>query len=336
MNQTFAYKIGHNTELSINEFFTLTNDSSFTFNKNYIFSNIDLDIDKLGSIVFKAKIHNGYPPMPKKVGFVSTEKKGIVMNKLKALGAKKINLIEKLPNIGQVKYVKNWFIDHKDFVLEIIQYFNQELWSTLDMDLPAKDMKRGIINLKLARTMNNLTNLSRIHDPFAGLGRNAIASFDQDREFVLSDIDPSTEKLILDNLKFVQNFSTLKCKVNKVFIEDATFIKEEFDNDYAIVTEGYLTDSAHSELYLNQIESRLREIQDFWLNTLEKWSELNHLKEIIVTIPFFINNTKNHFWDIKKDLPNQFEHVPFFNSDYIFYKRSNTRIGHMIVRLAKK
>ena len=336
MEFKFAYKIGHNLELSINEFDSLTKDLDFTNNNNYIFSNHDLDINTTGSIVFKAIIHRGYPEtLPKKIGFVSKGSKGYIMNKLKALGAKKINLTDQLPNIGQIKYVKNWFIDYGKEVFEIVQYYDQELWSKIDMNLPSKDMKRGIINLKLARSMNNLTDYKKIYDPFAGLGRNAIASFDSDKHFILSDNDQTTEELMNKNIAYIKKYENCNFNVEKIFIRDAQYINSEFEEDFAIVTEGYLTDSANAILYQNQIEKRMYEIKDFWLETLKNWSRLENLKEVVLTLPFFITKEEDFFWDIEKDLPEAWSLAVFKNSNYIFYKRKETRIGHMIIKLIK-
>jgi hypothetical protein len=336
MKYKFAYKTGHNQELSLNEFLILSKDNDYAINDSYIFSNTEINISDTGSLIFKALIHEGYPKMPKKIGFVTTASKKSILDKLKALGAKKILLSEKLPNIGQFKYVKNWFVDYGDFLLELVEFFNQELWSKLDMGLPSKDMKRGIINLKLARSMNNFSSLKNIHDPFAGLGRNAFASYDKDLNFVLSDIDQLCEKEINLNADYVENNLDVKAQIKKIYTIDALKIENEFDGEeFAIVTEGYLTESANAQLYINQAERRVYEIKDFWLPILQRWAMIESLKEVILTLPVFLIGNEEIIWDIKKDLKKTFLHQPFKNQDYIVYKRKNSRIGHMIVKLIR-
>ncbi len=335
MKYKFAYKLGHNKDLSLNEFIAISNDKDYAINDSYIFSNTEIDVNYSGSLIFKSIIHKGYPNLPKKIGFVTSLNKKMIIDKLKALGAKKILLSEKLPNIGQFKYVKNWFVDYGEYLLEITEFFDQELWSKLDMGLPSKDMKRGIINLKLARSMNNFTSYRNIHDPFAGLGRNAFASYDHEKVFILSDIDEKCEKEIDLNLSYVQKNLHLTAKIQKVYTSDALKIQNEFGSDFAIVTEGYLTDAANAELYINQAEKRVWEIRDFWLPILERWSMIEGLKEVILTLPVFIIGKDEKIWDIKRDLKKTFTHVPFINSDYIIYKRKNSRIGHMVVKLTK-
>jgi hypothetical protein len=335
MKYKFAYKTGHNQDLSLNEFLMISKDDDYAINGSYIFSNTEIKVTDTGSLIFKAIIHEGYPNMPKKIGFVTSSGKKSILDKLKALGAKKILLSEKLPNIGQFKYVKNWFVDYGDYILELTEFFNQELWSKLDMGLPSKDMKRGIINLKLARSMNNMVSTKNIHDPFAGLGRNAFASYDQDISFVLSDIDDKCEKEIAMNLDYVKKNLDLRANIQKVYTDDALHLTNEFGCDFDIVTEGYLTESANAELYINQAEKRVYEIKDFWMPILQRWAMIEGLREVVLTLPFFLTSNQEIFWDIKKDLKKTFTHIPFKNEDYIFYKRKNSRIGHMIVKLKK-
>jgi hypothetical protein len=88
-------------------------------------------------------------------------------------------------------------------------------------------------------------------------------------------------------------------------------------------------------LSYNEAESRVAEVKELWMEVLTNWSKIDNLRDIVFTLPFYITRSKDIYWDIVHDLPKGLTLVPFFNDDYIFYKRPNTRIGHMIVRLTK-
>jgi hypothetical protein len=339
MDYTFAYKIGHNPELSINEFIQLSKDENFELKGSLLLSNSDIDINIAGGLVFKAQIIKELNDLPKKIGYVTKLSKNTQNSLIKALkgkGAKKILITDKEPNIGQFKYVKNWYLEYNNEYLHILQNSDQELWNNLDMDLPAKDMKKGIINLKLARFMLNMTSYNHIIDPFAGLGRNAVAGWLLNKEFILSDIDPKCIDFIRQNTDYLIQVYGNTSKIINNYTCDAKDINILFDSDYAIVTEGHLTEAANYILSYNEAESRIEEVKKMWLEILEKWSSLDNFKEAIITIPFYLTRSKDIFWDIKKDLPKSFSHIPFYNSDYIFYNRKNTRIGHMVVKIIKK
>jgi hypothetical protein len=338
MKYNFAYKIGHNIELSINEYLFVTKNNNYKVEEGLILSNEDIDINKMGSLIYKAKIIETLSDLPKKIGYVTEipkEKHSGLLQSLKALGAKKILIVNQEPNYGQVKYVKDWFIKYKDCYLHVVQFFDQELWGRIDMNLPGVDNKKGVINLKLARTMLNLTKLDNIVDPFAGLGRNVIAGWDMDKNFALSDIDILSQKAIEDNIAYIKNKIPSNSTVLYIDTLDALVLTDRFNKPFAVVTEGYATESVNHFLLLKDAQSRMLEVKKMWLNILANWSKIDNLKEIILCLPLFITKEQDIFWDIKQDLPQGYRHQPFVNSDYIFYKRKDTRIGHVIVKLTK-
>lgn len=338
MEYSFAYKIGHNPELSINEYIALTDDTKFKIKGFLLYSNSDLDITQAGSLVFKALVTTNLTDLPKKIGYVTTapvKSHPMIIKQLKAQGAKKILISNKEPNIGQFKYVANWFMEVEDHYLQIVQNSDQEYWNRLDMDLPAKDMKKGIINIKLARSMLNMTKCTNICDPFAGLGRNAAAGWNEGKKFVLSDLDPTCKIHIDENVRFLNQYYGKQSEVLKNETLNAKDITDQFGEEFAIVTEGHLTEAANYVLSYNEAESRVDEVKELWTEVLTNWSKIENLKDIILTLPYYITRSKDIYWDIVHDLPAGINLVPFYNDDYIFYKRPNTRIGHMIVRLSK-
>ena len=313
------------SELNYSRFIGLLNKSDVKLNRKMISELAIADIENFKVIL--SKIEGG------------SHSKSTVKSKdestTKAKPSAESTLVEKTSNI-EAKTTK------KDEVIEAIEEsLGQEVQTLVKEAVVEKTSNHEETksskndDLKLARSMNNLTEYKKIYDPFAGLGRNAIASFDSDKQFILSDNDQTTEELMNKNIAYIKKYENCNFNVEKIFIRDAQYINSEFEEDFAIVTEGYLTDSANAILYQNQIEKRMYEIKDFWLETLKNWSRLENLKEVVLTLPFFITKEEDFFWDIEKDLPEAWSLAVFKNSNYIFYKRKETRIGHMIIKLIK-
>lgn len=159
-----------------------------------------------------------------------------VMNLAKKCGSKKINIISCLPNYGHWKSCKKWIviiqnpirkisqksqensIDNsievknlqnlqfqKLVLFEITGFCNQEYWANMDQNLPSGEMSRGLMNLKLARTLVNLTDKKVILDPFCGSGRTMAAGFGLDKKFILTDIEKVCEQEVWNNLEFLEN-----------------------------------------------------------------------------------------------------------------------------------
>ena len=151
------------------------------------------------------------------------------MNLAKKCGSKKINIISCLPNYGHWKSCKKWIVIiqnpirkisqkaendtdknlqnlqfQKLILFEITNFCNQEYWANLDQNLTG-EMSRGLMNLKLARTLVNLTDKKVILDPFCGSGRTMAAGFGLEKKFILSDIEKSCEQEVWDNLEFLEN-----------------------------------------------------------------------------------------------------------------------------------
>jgi hypothetical protein len=338
MSFKFAYKVGHNQPLSVAEFTSLGDD--FKISGGFIFSNADLEISKTGSLVYKTLILKELPEtLPKKIGFVSLDGDKDIIKKLKEKGAKKILLQNKYPNAGHFKYVKNWFIHRKieggEIYLEVLEYQDADQWSKIDMGLPAKDMKRGIINLKLARSMYNLIQNKdlAICDPFAGLGRNAVAIWDLNKNFYLSDIDKSCEELINKNINWIQENFPSDSKVLKITTQDASKLElVGVVENFVIVTEGYLTTVLHDQINSYEATKRLDDVKDFWLKTLKNWVSNQLIKEVVFCLPYYIMGQSKFNIKVEDIIPVGFEEV----GSSIFYDRVKSRVGHQIVHLVRK
>lgn len=90
--------------------------------------------------------------------------------------AKSVNIrSNQFPNHGHLKSADNFIISKTKsgevYLLKITSYTDQNLYKFIDENLPNNDLKKGIINLKLAKSLLNLANNSTYLDPFAGYGR---------------------------------------------------------------------------------------------------------------------------------------------------------------------
>jgi hypothetical protein len=299
-------------------------------------------------------------PVSKKLGIAITDK--VLTNKLspksvinlaKNYGFKQINLISTEPNYGYFKSAKNWLIVEKInsnqiIGLQLIDRFNQDFWAKLDTNLPATDIKRGVINLKLARSLLNLTDKQKIYDPFAGQGRVLIAGLNLKSSFWASDIDSKVTADIQTNWDYAKSqFPNSTAKLTKCFslpAQDMQFLED----DIAIVTEGYLGVNYGNNPSLEQIKNTYSNLEKIWTKVLEKARTFGY-KEIIGCLPYYPQFKPNplyptflskicqnhdfepHKWQSNtQDLKNP-ENVYFIN-----YQRPNTFVGHSIFKAVLK
>jgi hypothetical protein len=338
----FAYKLGHNRELSISEFRSLSGNAKAVINSGFIFSDYDIDFASLGAIVFKCLVNKTLPlVLPKKIGYVTLDKQKNQINKLKELGAKKILLQNKYPNAGHFKYVANWFIEleaKEELVyLQVTDHQDADNWTKLDMNLPVKDMKKGIINLKLARSMYNLLPQSakkskNICDPFSGLGRNAIAIMDLDLNFALSDNDPSCVDSANQNFDFAQELLHTQSKLVSNIVLDAQKLTNPFGTKFSIVTEGYLTEVLDDFTTERIADERLVEVKSFWQTTLKNWNKIDGLEAAVFCVPYYLVRALKIYLDPLELL----EGTGFkLNTNPIFYDRAKTKIGHLVISIVR-
>lgn len=366
----YFYKLGHCPALGVVEFASLSGEKIFMRDSEFILSNKLIDIQVTGSLIFQGKIYKILENenldqdtifeetrnvfKSSKVGIcIFTKKKfsdKIVLQSLKKQGYKKINLLNnKLPSIGNFLNTKNWFIlfsfQEKLVLAEIEKYFNQEFWSHLDLHLPIKDLKRGQINLKLARSLANLTNQKTFWDPFAGIARNIIAAIDLKENFVASDIDKIAVLQAKQNYKFAINFFEergfrIKNKKAVFFSKDITksFNKLDLDLPSTVVTEGYLGTTFKRPPTRQEIEVELEKIKEIWTRALANFKELK-IQEIIFCLPFYVYNKKvilpNFIYQIAKK-NNYTEAIFYNNQNKILYKRPGSQTGHWVLKLVLK
>ncbi len=381
-NSTFFYRLGHCSELSVAEYFSLTgdqigNDNSPKYNPQWLMSNTKLNVNLSGSLIFGCEVvgeaqyfekdklrlalathleFNNY----KKVGlYIPIFEKGDLFSLAKKF-CNRVNIIDKLPNFGFWKQTNNWIISvrfgNKIYLCKILSYSDQEFWSNLDQNLPRTDMSRGVINLKLARSMLNLTTKTNkkttIWDNFAGQGRVLVAGMDLKNQFLATDIDATVISQLNDNLKFATSFwertnynkqkteNIAELTLNKP--QDATKVlrNENLDNldmstnSLAIVTEGYLGTNFKSEPTKIQMLEVVNSINEMWINVI-KANQDTKVSEIIGCVPFYpkVNFVPKYtFWNTE---PSWKLVALTPENDTVLYSRENSNVGHLVFKMIK-
>lgn len=364
----YLYRLGHQAEFGANEFYSLTNIKPDFYNSDFLFSDIEVEINKTGALVYRAEIiatqnnqqtfknfltenlPKAFEKFPsKKIGFSFpnsdlNEKQIILM--AKTIGYKKINLLTagKEPNIGNFIGTNSWIIAtevENNWILAQVQEFsNQEFWSLLDQQLPVNDMKRGLINLKLARTLMNFNSGQKIWDPFCGVGRNLVSAIDLKSDFLGSDISPECLSQANSNFNFAYKFYSdekPKAKLKEIFEADVTTIENDnsgYYNNYNIVTEGYLGHNFVTRPTPKEQQQELKKIVQLWQLALKNFEKLQ-ISEIVTCLPFYYSQNNNLSLDLDSLLTNtKYKYQLFLNDKKsLFYRRKDSFVGHQVVKL---
>jgi hypothetical protein len=309
----------------------------------------------------------------KKVGFYLPTFDKKVLFPIGKKHCNRVDILDNLPNFGYWKKTKNWLVSIKFgttiYLCKIISYSDQEFWSEIDQGLPQADMSRGIINLKLARSMMNLTACENIWDNFAGQGRVLVAGMDSKKIMYASDLDPIVETQLYKNYEFAKHFWSNQ-NYNKQIVEstgelitnftlDATKIipadiaAKGFKNqELAIVTEGYLGTNFRKYPTKKEILEQVNKVNEIWKNVLLSNTTNNtngiEINEIVGCVPFY---PKFQDERIEGQLQDRNGYVPeytfwFSNPDWtlvqltpdvktINYKRDNSNVGHLIFKMVR-
>lgn len=379
----FFYKLGHCRELAITEYSFLSGDQNYLVNKDWLLGSEFIHVNLTGSLVFGGTIL-GLVDLTKDFSKVltllqenlillkeskpDTKKLGLYLPKIyqleglrlaKQIGFRKINLAQQLPNFGSWKSVKQWFLviplDRYWLVGKINTYANQEFWSVLDQDLPHRDLKSGIINLKLARSLLNLTKKSVIWDPFCGQGRLIVAGLDLKRKFLASDM---AINCVLETQSNYLQAKPIWSKYWKHFqlsgnFLPASLVTEVLDartlsksrnfyasSNLAIVTEGYLGTNFTQPPSLANIRTELQKLFDLWSQVITQANQLR-ISELVFCLPVYLRSK-----DVKQKLWPQFHHLLIKKTNYnlyylnnhkpgILYSRPKSLVGHWIVKLVQ-
>ena len=369
----FAYLLGHCPELGVEEFKMLSNGAEYELHEDILLSTFDLDPNLTGSIIWQSKLlgiasnlneilNHENLEVSKKIGFLLPgENKEDMTRHLRAAkdkGFKKINIQYKDElNFGDYKATKTWYmirhINDQNALLKLTKHVNQEFWAVLDEKLPERDLKRGIINLKLARTLANLTTASTIIDPFCGQGRNIAACLDTKSSFIGSDVDQVVipeamanityaDEFFDENRQFIGALEYPENKLDKVTLLARTATKIGTDmgkfkpQDTAIVSEGTLGKNTGHQRPNEWVQKDFDSIVDIWAKTIER-AEQMQLSELVFTLPFYPKNyTPEQNIELLTNAVDRIRGSYTLSDDFpILYSRQRSVVGHGVIKLTR-
>jgi tRNA G10 N-methylase Trm11 len=374
---SYAYKLGHQKDLSILELKQFDkSENEYKMDDQWYLSDSNIDIEALGGTVFKVKVVASFEKNESKDFIFDQLKKQIqifgldhnikktglytqidfrnefVIPELKSVGVKKVQILKKgtLPNFGHWKSTNNWFVifyaGAKINLGYINQYTDQNNWSYLDSNMPFNDMRRGIINLKLGRTLVNFSTSKTLWDPFCGQSRLLMTAYDRERLFG-SDKDQIVITESKQNIEFgaktrgpwqmsesLNNISLFQFDVYK---DSVTKILKEYhiDQEFCIVTEGYLGPRVNQTPNIETQTKTMDLISEIW-NRFFKSLESTKCTEIVFCLPIANDFDHQEQLDLYFDRLNMSK----FKLDQNFkkalvYARPKTKIGHLILKVTK-
>ncbi len=362
---TYIYKLGHCSSLAQSEFASLS-ESDYEADSLWLHSSYQMNVNQSGSLVFGAQVIASLAQFDE-VEILAKVSEHLADNPSKKIGlylprintkeifkavkphCSKINLSTKLPNFGHWKQTNNWLVliqfKERYIIARINSYSDQEFWNKLDSTLPESDMRRGIINLKLARSLLNLTSQKNVWDSFAGQGRLIAAGMDLKDNFWASDLDTRVISQLNRNLKASTEFwdrSTMdKQKTETIAIiketwdQDASRISlHKFETDFAIVTEGTLGQNFEKPPTMDQAREQVFKINKLWHELINNYSD-TALQEIVGCLPFYPKlNFVPYYGFLDTD---NWQLVELSRKHQtLLYNRPNSLVGHMIFKLIKK
>jgi hypothetical protein len=364
----YIYRLGHCRDLAIAEYTTLTKDTNISIHGSWLFSSTKIDTNTSGSLVFGGEVIAKIPKNEqtreeiintlyeyivansadlKKLGIsVPLDYSKNLLDLAKKAGAKKINIIkDQLPNYGHKKSVKNWIviteIANELVIFKILSYADQQFWSEIDERLPGNDMRRGMINLKLARSLVNLVYSKSIYDPFCGVGRVAVAAYDKDKEWLLSDIDESCLADCQENIDQAKYLWRIRKQFEtdkniEIFEQDVKEIDglNQSLSEVAIVTEGYLGVNYGRELNDEEIAREFDLQTELWTKTL-KASKNKKISQLVFCLPYYIRKDADilPLWIKEVAHSTGYKMENLNEKGMVLYRRDNTKVGHAIVKL---
>ena len=380
----YIYKLGHCPDLGVAEFLSVTANPSTKkplnidqnpprFNFQWLMSNTLIDVNSTGSLVFGGSVVESFEldnNQVKEQVILDAIANYLSLNSVKKLGifvpqvdskelfkiikphCNKITITTKLPNFGHWKLTNNWLILIKFqtvlYLIKLDSYADQEFWTKMDDGLPCADMSRGIINLKLGRSLLNLTNNPNVWDSFAGQGRIIASGMDLKANFLASDNDERVIPDCVKNCNYAEHFwsknkfnkqdTEVIGQLNSSWIQDASEVNEELetffgDKTYAIVSEGYLGKNFKNAPDLDKAKEQELKLIELWEKLLVNYAN-SPVQEIVACLPFYPQINYIPEYKMLSQNPN-WQMIKLCKTNFIEYKRDNSLVGHLIFKLVK-
>lgn len=331
----FAFILGQNKEVSINELYSLyKNNISYIHNEYCIldFDKKDKLIHQFGGIIkifqilyesenlnncktfiikhiknknLKSKIKFGINIYPERIFCKNILKDIKIQLKKDNISSRFLNKGNKNINSYINIYNQNMFEfgifqkNNKFFIgiVDEVQDINE--YRKLDIERPFRNMKVGIMSPKLSKILINFAgnNISNIYDPFCGDGTILMQGLYLNKNVIGSDISEKILEECKKNLEWFKNNFDIKNNYN-LHIQDVCKIKNiNFDFD-AIVSEGYLGPKLDKgkEFSFNQMKQNEEEISNIYELFFKNIKPYIKYKQIIICIPFYILKNQNNYY----------------------------------------
>lgn len=268
----------------------------------------------------------------------------------KQAGAKKVNILtNQLPGIGHWKFTRNWLlffsINGVVYAGVIDDYSDQEAWRQFDVNLPYGDIKRGVMNLKLALMLNNLAGSpTRVWDPFCGHARTILPAIHRYENVLCSDIDKAVLSEARANIDWFKN--RILGDINKPKVDITSYdvqrilpptIRSFLSKPTTIITEGYLGTNFRTPPRMDDITRQHNIITNIWKDFLKNLEPVSsNIDCIVACIPLY---RRTHGDIINTDLinflhttqPLGMKHI----NTHLTYARQNTITAHHIIILRR-
>lgn len=367
----YIYQLGHCPELSLQEISFLTSQNLNSLNADLksklALGKESLDCNSLASVVWSAQVLASVPvngenwnelnenlaivldtTKLREIGFftnfpVSSKSKNEIYEILKSKCKRVSMLIALAPNYGYWKKTKHWYgiirFNGNFNLIKIESMADQQYWNELEASLPKTDLARGVINLKLAKALLNLTNNTKIWDPFAGQGRIVCVGLKSKKHFFTSDIDKTVLGDLEENFDAAFEYELKNKKPDTVlqlatldqnFAEDAQKNKTILDaspENMAIVTEGHLGfNPSRMDIKKPKATDESTKIDYLWQGLLAKSKSLG-IKEIVGCVPFYPQIKYLPKYTFMKDNGYSLAFEP------VEYSRAKSQVGHLVFKL---
>jgi tRNA G10 N-methylase Trm11 len=188
-----------------------------------------------------------------------------------------------------------------------------EMWNKRDFQRPWSNTKKGMIPLKVARIMINLSGISgdngfskTLFDPFCGMGTILQEGLSMKFMVLGMDNDSKSVEMAKKNIDWYCNSFNITNK-SQILKGDATHADETLKNKVdLIVTEPYLGpafDGGPKNVKEEYVLRILRGLEKLYIGCLRNWAKI--LKPngvIVITFPSFVLNNREYF--VKKVIDN--------------------------------
>jgi tRNA G10 N-methylase Trm11 len=362
---SYYFLLGKHPQLSLLELATVLSahgikytDSSINTGLTKIASNQDLSkiFDQIGGTV---KVYTPLDTAVSTVSIIATDIKAHHITrfalsshspriKLKSIGSQvksaipfrtQFKLLQSpLSSVGINTNYTEYCIVNPQTVLKCIWAQNIDHWDYKDRGRPKIDAKSGMLPLKIARLMVNLS-LSKppsskltLYDPFCGSGSILQEGLDLGLSVIGSDINYKAVASSKSNLEWYSKKFNPPGK-NSVFQQDVTQldpanIKQPINS---IVFEGYL---GPPNLRSDQIKNMHKGLTNLYLGTLKKLSPLLAKGKLLVcALPQYQHQGSVKTFDSLIDRCEKFGYTP--KVDALTYSRPHAKIKRSIYVLCK-